>query len=576
MDFDIRKAVKAAAVSAGVASVAVAGKKLKDKTFCPICTAKKLINSTRISQCTERGYNNGVALTPPMGWSSWNLFRHRISEDIIKEIADALHDSGLAECGYKYVNIDDCWQASTRDAEGRLQCDKVNFPSGIKALAEYVNSKGIKLGIYSSNGTYTCEDYPASLRHERIDAETFASWGIEYFKYDFCHNVPIPSIAPRIFAVSVADNESGEVYARYTSEQMKLKGMARIVPDENVETKNYIDGIDAGNGSITVEFEAKEEGDYLLHLDISKDSRKEKFIMAKINGRDEYHIYCVSRHNWTPEGKLMETVHLQKGINVIELKNPVGSRADSAAIQYKLMGRELKRASKKIAEEKGAQEKPIIFSICEWGFNRPWKWGAEAGNLWRTTPDIKATWLSFLGIYEHNVRLWKYAGPGAWNDPDMLEVGNGELTVDENIAHFSLWCMMNAPLILGNDVRKFVKEDGSVDKENKIYRILTNKTMISVNQDVLGVQCRRIKCGIVDILVKPLEGSRVALCVFNKGNKQSTTKIDASVLVNLAYLNLPEKEAYNFYDVWDERHHNEVLGLYATVPKHGAKVYIIE
>lgn len=576
MEIDIRKAAKAAAASAGLASVLVAGKKIKEKTFCPICTAKKLINSTRISQCTETGYNNGVALTPPMGWSSWNLFRHRISEDIIKEIADALHDSGLAECGYKYVNIDDCWQASTRDAEGRLRCDKVNFPSGIKALAEYVNSKGVKLGIYSSNGTYTCEDYPASLRHERIDAETFVSWGIEYFKYDFCHNVPIPSIAPRIFAVSVADNESGEVYARYTSQQMKLKGMARVVPDENVENKNYIDGIDAGNGSITVEFDAKEEGDYLLHLDISKDSRKEKFIMAKINDKDEYHIYCVSRHNWTPEGKLMETVHLQKGINVIELKNPVGSRADSAAIQYKLMGRELKRASKDFAEKNGTQEKPIIFSICEWGFNRPWKWGAEAGNLWRTTPDIKPTWLSFLGIYEHNVRLWKYAGPGAWNDPDMLEVGNGELTIDENIAHFSLWCMMNAPLILGNDVRKFVKADGSIDKENKIYQILTNKTMIAVNQDPLGVQCRRIKCGFVDILVKPLEGSKVALCVFNKGNKQSTIKIDAASLVNLAYLNLPEKEAYNFYDVWDERHHDEVLGLYATVPKHGAKVYIIE
>lgn len=576
MKVDIKKAAKAAVASAGIASVAVAGKKIKEKTFCPICTAKKLINSTRISQCTETGYNNGVALTPPMGWSSWNLFRHRISEDIIKEIADALHDSGLAECGYKYVNIDDCWQASTRDAEGRLQCDKVNFPSGIKALAEYVNGKGVKLGIYSSNGTYTCEDYPASLRHERIDAETFASWGIEYFKYDFCHNVPIPSIAPRIFAVSVADNESGEVYARYTSDQMKLKGMARIVPDENVLTKNYIDGLDAGNGSIIVEFDAKEEGDYLLHLDISKDSRKEKFIMAKINGKDEYHIYCVSRHNWTPEGKLMETIHLQKGINVIELKNPVGSRADSAAIQYKLMGRELKRASKKIAQAKGTEEKPIIFSICEWGFNRPWKWGAEAGNLWRTTPDIKPTWLSFLGIYEHNVRLWKHAGPGAWNDPDMLEVGNGELTVDENIAHFSLWCMMNAPLILGNDVRKFIKADGSIDKENKIYQILTNKTMISVNQDPLGVQCRRIKCGFVDVLVKPLEGSKVALCVFNKGSKQATTKIDASMLVNLTYLNLPEKSAYNFYDVWEERHHDEVLGLYATVPGHGAKVYIIE
>lgn len=576
MKIDLKKATAAVAASAGVASVAVAGKKIKEKTFCPICTVKKLINSTKISQCAERNYNNGVALTPPMGWSSWNLFRHRISEELIKEIADAMVASGLADCGYRYVNIDDCWQASTRDAEGRLQCDKVNFPSGIKALAEYVNSKGIKLGIYSSNGTYTCEDYPASLRHERIDAETFASWGVEYFKYDFCHNVPIPGIAPRICAVSVADRDTGEILARYTSAEMSLKGMARIVPDEKVETKNYIDGIDAGNGSFTVEFDAKEEGDYLIHLDIRKDSRKNKFIMAKVNGREEYHIYCVSRHNWTPEGKLMETIHLDKGVNVIEFKNPVGSRADSAAIQYKLMGRELKRATKKYAEENGVEEKPIIFSICEWGYNRPWKWGPEAGNLWRTTPDIGASWASFLGIYEHNVRLAKYAGPGAWNDPDMLEVGNGELTIDENIAHFSLWCMMNAPLILGNDIRKFIKEDGTVDTESKIYQILTNRTMIGINQDALGVQCRRVKFGVVDILAKPLDGSRVAVCVFNKGNKEATTKVDITALLNEGYLNLPEKDAYNVYNVWEEKHYNDTLSVYATTPKHGAKVYIIE
>ena len=576
MKIDIKKTVAAVAASAGAASVAVAGKKIKEKTFCPVCSVKKLINSTKISQCTEKNYNNGVALTPPMGWSSWNLFRHRISEDLIKEIADALEKSGLAECGYRYVNIDDCWQASTRDAEGRLQCDKVNFPSGIRALAEYVNSKGVKLGIYSSNGTYTCEDYPASLRNERIDAETFASWGIEYFKYDFCHNVPIPSLAPRISAVSVADNTTGEILARYTSSEMNLKGMARIVPDEAVEAKSYIDGLDGATGSFFVEFEAKKEGDYLLHIDIRKDARKEKFIMAKVNGREEYHIYCVSRKNWTPEGKLMEIIHLEKGMNIIEFINPVGSKADSAAIQYKLMGRELKRATKKYAEENGTEEKPIVFSICEWGFNRPWKWGAEAGNLWRTTPDIRATWMSFLGIYEHNVRLAKYAGPGAWNDPDMLEVGNGDLTIDENIAHFSLWCMMNTPLILGNDVRKFIKEDGSVDTDSKIYQILTNKTMIGINQDVLGVQCRRIRTGVTDILAKPLDGSRIAVCVFNKGSKEATVKLDFAKLSNETFLNLPKKDAYKVYDVWGERAYDAVSSLEAVTAKHGVKVYIVE
>lgn len=577
MKLDIKKTAAAVAASAGVASVAVAGKKIKEKTFCPICSAKKLINKTKISQCTEKNYNNGVALTPPMGWSSWNLFRHKISEDLIKEIADAMAASGLAECGYKYVNIDDCWQASTRDAQGKLQCDKVNFPNGIKALADYVNSKGVKLGIYSSNGTYTCEDYPASLRNERVDAETFAEWGIEYFKYDFCHNVPISSLSPRIIAVSVADNETGKVLSRYESKDMTLKGMARIVPDETCDTKQYIDGLDSRAGSIVVSFNAEKAGEYLIHLDIRKDSRNGgKFMMVKVNGREEAHIYCPSRKNWTPEGKLMETVYLDEGDNIIELGNPVGSRADSAAIQYKLMGCELKRATKKYAEENGTEEKPIIFSICEWGFNRPWKWGAEAGNLWRTTPDIRPTWLSFLGIYEHNVRLAKYAAPGAWNDPDMLEVGNGELTINENLAHFSLWCMMNAPLILGNDVRKFIKEDGTVDTENKFYQILTNKAMIGINQDPLGIQCRREKFGICDVLVKPLENSRVAVCVFNKGNKEATTKINFKDFANLGYVNLPVKDSYKAYDIWDDRIYDAVSCLEAVTPGHSAKVYIVE
>ncbi|MBE6786212.1 MAG: hypothetical protein E7538_08290 [Ruminococcaceae bacterium] len=358
---------------------------------------------------------------------------------------------------------------------------------------------------------------------------------------------------------------------------MTLKGMARIVPDETCDTKQYIDGLDSGTGSIVVAFNAEKAGEYLLHLDIRKDSRKGgKFIMARVNGREECHIYCPSRKNWTPEGKLMETVHLDEGENLIELINPVGSRADSAAIQYKLMGRELKRATKKYAEENGTEEKPIIYSICEWGFNRPWKWGAEAGNLWRTTPDIGASWASFLGIYERNIPLAKYAGPGAWNDPDMLEVGNGNLTIDENIAHFSLWCMMCAPLILGNDVRKFVKEDGSVDTENKFYQILTNKTMIGINQDALGVQCRREKFGITDVLVKPLENSKIAVCVFNKGKKEAELKLEFARFANLGYANLPVKEYYSVHDVWADKHIEAVSNITATVAGHGAKVYIVE
>ena len=549
---------------------------MKNKKFCPICIAKKIIGKTQISQVSRGSYGNGVAMTPPMGWSSWNLFRHKISENLIKEIADAMADSGLAEAGYQYVNIDDCWQASERDINGRLQCDKVNFPSGIKALTEYVNSRGIKLGIYSSNGTHTCEDYPATLRNERIDAETFASWGIEYFKYDFCHNVPIPSIAPWIIGVGFAKEGAGDTFAYYTSKDMKLKGDAYIVPDEAVEPKNYVAGIDAGLGSFSVEVDAPEAGEYILHIDIRKDERKEKFLRAVVNGKEEYHIYCVSRKNWTPEGKLQTIVYLEKGNNTVVFENPIKSRMDSAALQYKLMGRELKRATKLYAEKNGTEEKPIIFSICEWGFNQPWKWGGEAGNLWRTTGDIQAKWASVLAIYEFTVNLYKYSAPGAWNDPDMLEVGNGDLTQEENKAHFSLWCMMNAPLILGNDVRKFILPDGTVDKENAVYKILTNKDMIAINQDPLGIQCRRFKKGLVDVLVKPLKDSAVAICVFNKTNKPNGAEIKLKDIANLGYVSLPKKDGYEVYDVWDKKYSSGTTMLSSAPEAHGVKVYIVK
>lgn len=546
-----------------------------DKKFCPLCAAKQIISKVQLNQSSTKSYDNGVALTPPMGWSSWNLFRHRINEELIKEIIDAMANSGLKDAGYEYVNIDDCWQASERDENGKLQCDKINFPSGIKALAEYANERGIKLGIYSSNGTYTCEDYPASLRNERIDAETIASWGVEYFKYDFCHNVPIPSIAPRIIAVSFA-KDNGELIASFKSDQVQLKGLARIVKDERVETKQYIDGLDAGSGSFTAEVTAPTAGKYVLHIDIAKDSRKEKFLIATVNGKQEYHIYCMSRKNWTPEGKLQTEIELNEGVNIVEFSNPIGSRMDSAAVQYKLMGRELKRASKLYAEQNGTKEKPIVYSICEWGLNRPWKWGMEAGNLWRTTPDIKANWLSIMGIYEHTVRLYKYCAPGAWNDPDMLEVGNGNLSYEENKAHFSLWCMMSAPLILGNDIRKLILSDGSVDKENKIYKILTNKAMISIDQDILGAQCRRVKAGLIDILVKPLKDSKIAICVLNKSGKIDGTKIDLKKLTNISFVNLPRKDGYKVFDVWEEKYSEGTTEIYASAEKHGVKVYIVE
>lgn len=571
-----KKAFAGAAATATVAAFGKATADIKNKKFCPICTAKKVINKAKLSQAAKSSYSNGVALTPPMGWSSWNLFATKINEDLIKEIANAMKDSGLAEAGYQYVNIDDCWQASSRDENGNLQCDKATFPNGIDELVKYVNSKGLKLGIYSSNGTHTCEDYPASLRNEAIDADTFAKWGVEYFKYDFCHNVPIPSQAPKISLVELSKLGQSSFCVLKPSE-LVLKKNARIVKDDNKKSDSgeYIVGLCSRNGTVETTVNVSEGGKYAFTLTILKETC-ETFLIANVNNNKEYHIYASKVRAADGYRRIQTVIELEEGDNTIILSNPVGSKRDSSAIQYKLMGRELKRATKEIALKNSVEEKPIVYSICEWGFNSPWKWGREAGNLWRTTPDIRATWSSILGIYEFNVLLAKYSVPGAWNDPDMLEVGNGKLTYEENKAHFSLWCMMCAPLILGNDIRKFIKADGSVDKDSKVYQILTNKKMISINQDKLGVQCRRIKCGIVDILVKPLENSKAAVCIFNKGSSKTSTVLDFKKISNEGILNLPTKNTYTVTDVWENETSSDISTLTAQTQKHGVKVYIVE
>ncbi|CAL2232893.1 unnamed protein product [Prunus armeniaca] len=269
---------------------------------------------------------NGLALTPPMGWNSWNHFNCKIDEKIIKATADALISTGLSKLGYTYVNIDDCWAEIARDDKGNLAPKKSTFPSGIKSLADYVHSKGLKLGIYSDAGYFTCsKTMPGSLGHEEQDANTFAAWGIDYLKYDNCYN------------------------------------------------------------------------------DGSKPTAR-----------------------------------------------------------YPVMTRALMKAGR-----------PIFFSLCEWGDMHPALWGAKVGNSWRTTKDISDTWESMVSRADMNEVYAEFARPGGWNDPDMLEVGNGGMTKDEYVVHFSIWAISKAPLLLGCDVRNITKET---------MEIVANKEVISVNQ----------------------------------------------------------------------------------------------
>lgn len=569
----IAAAAVLAAAGAGAAGVVV----MKKNKFCPKCYVKRKIDNYKVRRepPAER-YNNGAGLTPIMGWSSWNAFREKIDENTIREIAQAMKDAGLVDAGYVYLNLDDCWHSSMRDADGRLQGDLTNFPSGIPQLVKDVNAMGMKLGLYSSNGTLTCEDLPASLGHEAIDAQTLAEWGVEFFKYDFCHNVPLPTTAPEIEKITVGKAGSGDVLTFYAKDA-GLGGMARIMPDEKLPSGEYITGLNADGGFAEfTNVEVPEEGDYILTIGLKKSGEKDKYLEILVNGRETYQTTVPGTKTWSATGRHQVAIRLGQGVNTIRLYNPIANRIDSAAKQYTNMGLELKKATARVAAERGVPEKPIVFSICEWGFRKPWLWGPKAGNMWRTTGDICATWESILAIYERTVRLNQYAGPGGFNDPDMLEVGNGKLTYDENRAHFTLWCMMAAPLVLGNDIRKLRGPDGKIDREDKILKIITNRDMIAVDQDPLGIQCIRVRSnGLMDVLVKPLAGDAAAVCFFNKTGKPKNMSESMRKIASPMQVRLPESSYYQVFDLWDKTVSTIGDTLTAEVPAHGVRAFRI-
>ena len=325
--------------------------------------------ATLLASATSAQTSASLAPTPPMGWNSWNKFGCNVSDKLIREMADAVVSSGMQAAGYQYVNIDDCWQVS-RDASGTIVADPARFPSGIKALADYVHGKGLKLGIYTDAGTGTCEKRPGSLNHEVQDAKTYASWGIDYVKIDWCN----------------------------------------------------AEGLD-------------------------------------------------------PE------------------------------VQYA-----------KLRDALANSGHPIVFSICNWGVKTPWRWGPATGNLWRTTGDINDTYdrMSLIGFGQNG--LEKFSGPGHWNDPDMLEVGNGGMKRDEYRTHMALWALLAAPLLAGNDLRNMSPET----KE-----LLLNTEVLAVDQDAKGVQGHRVwEEGPLEIWVKPLADGSHAVGLFNRSESATQMTLD--------------------------------------------------
>ncbi len=369
----------------------------------------------------------GLALTPPLGWNSWNTFATDINEQLVRDIADAFVEKGLKAAGYEYIVLDDGWMSKKRDTKGNLVADPEKFPSGMKALADYVHSKGLKFGLYNCAGSKTCAGYPGSRGHEYQDALLYASWGVDYLKYDWCNT---------------------------------------------------------GN------------------------------------------------------------------LNAMEA--------------YITMRDALKEAGR-----------PVVFSICEWGQNEPWKWGKDIGHLWRVTGDITPCWDCELGHGSwYSLGVWKIinlrkgirssTGPGHWNDFDMMEVGNG-MTAAEDRVHFAMWAMLASPLIMGNDLRS---------ASATTLEILTNEEVIAINQDPLGIQAFRFyKEGYLDIWAKPLKNDEWAVCFVNMGDNDlqlnfDWTKEPIEDALYKRYLNV-EENSFVIRDVYNKTDIAKTgSNLKATIAKH--------
>ncbi|HHU44002.1 MAG: glycoside hydrolase family 27 protein [Bacillota bacterium] len=504
------------------------------KSDCKVCLIKKFFHKRAGNFKGDfLEYPKYASLTPPMGWSSWNAFRNNIDENLILQIAKAMKDKGLVQAGYKYLNLDDCWHSSSRDQNGELQGDLVRFPSGIKNLVNKLNRMGIKTGIYSSNGIFTCEDLPASLYNEEKDALTFAKWGIEYLKYDFCHNIPLSQKAPLIYKIDLFDGTVQE----YLVEQASLQGAARLVNHKKL--KHYVKGLNKGKGALVFKVNSQTDKQSVLTVHIKKKGKYPKFLIAQVNDK-RYQMLFPPQKIWNLTYRHQIKIDIKKGENVIKLYNPIKNKIYSAFYQYRKMGEALIDAVNKVYL--GKEKKPIVFSICEWGRNKPWLWGKYAGNLWRTTPDIRPIWIWIKYIYNKTIKLSKYSVQGGWNDPDMLEVGNGNLTLEQNKSHFSLWCMMNAPLILGNDLR---------DISANILKIVTNQNLISINQDSLATAAKRIKKSSVDTLIKPLSDG-YALCFFNKTRHSKKRVYDIGKIFEKEDIAF-DKDSFFIKDMWTDQ-----------------------
>lgn len=537
---------------------------MKRNGMCPICYLRRLfVPATPFVETYHLpAIDHGVQKTPLMGWSSWNTFRNRIDQDLILDTARAMKDTGLLDAGYRYVNLDDNWHSSMRTDQDKIQGDPQRFPNGIADLAKRLNEMGFRMGLYSSNGTLTCEDLPASLHRETSDAATFAAMGAEYLKYDYCHHEILSKYAPLVYGIELSLPGEKSVY--YDCQKARLGGLAKLMRDSKADGGYHVAGLDRNAGYMEYDITVPQEGEYLLTVCIRKKGADYGKCLAALANQSEIALYDIppqKKYNYT--ARFQQTIRLQKGQNTIRLFNPIARKSDSAFLQYYTMGKALAKAAK----QREGEYRPILYSICEWGWNQPYRWGQLAGNMWRTTPDIRPIFVWIKMIYDHTVRLYPYAKERAFNDPDMLEVGNGKLTYQQNLSHFSLWCMMSAPLVLGNDIRHI---------SQNVLDIVTNPDMIAIDQDPLCKPCKRLRHGSVDVLAKPLQNGKLAVCLFNRSKRPRGYRLDLNAVCQDKYIDRPTKTRYTVKDVWKDETFETEAAIQAAIESESVCVYIVE
>ena len=530
--------------------------------------------------------DDGSILAPMMGWSSWNFFQGYIDEEKIMAVANALVKSGLANYGYKYVNLDDNWHSTIRDPEtGSIMWDLGNFPSGA-SLVTKLHDMGLKVGLYSCSGDLTCEDVTGSYQHEEQDARTFAAWNIDYLKYDYCHTGDKALDAPNVGYIGItklnADRTAAEKHeVRYEAEVAAQTGNLSIGTHKDKETdieEKYVTGLSKNGGTLTFTVTVDDAGEYLMTIGCPKMTNYKTYLEAKVNGKDRYEVYFDAMASDKSIYRKQLYVNLNAGDNTIVLSDPVATEKDDAIRRFGNMRSALNEATE-------GTDHTIYFNVCEWGITDPATWVPSiGGNSWRTCGDIVADWSDVLRCYDSSVAEWNYQEPGAYNDPDMLQVGNGSLTEEENKSHFALWCMLSAPLQLGNDVRDFVDENGQVTTDRSVKKILdivTNKDLIAINQDLPRWQCKRISTeNNVDILVKPLlnQGTsepEVAILFLNRGDDETSASVDLTKLEDdRVDTLLPTSDVYAAKELYTGDMKNVVGTLDSgSIPSHGVKVF---